>query len=307
MTTITVMAMATITIIITTTTMATKTRMKAPTDSAADRILSGSEDDGTSPPGRARAQEGNGVLNRSVAALADNGESARRAFSDDELKANREMLEARNAAHRRFGYDAIASVRFVLGKAQPLRGRVLDIGTGKGRFLVALARQVVKVTTVDISPDEQRYAVMEAMHAGVADRIRFVIHDAHRLPWPSGLFDAVVSWNVFHHLDHPEGVLSEMIRMVRPKGKLVLADFDSQGFRLMDEIHAAEGQTHPHPPSRFAHWQACLCRKGFTVHRFVGHNQEVLVAKRGSSAAAGARRGRRPLSSKPIQRQLKTR
>jgi 2-polyprenyl-3-methyl-5-hydroxy-6-metoxy-1,4-benzoquinol methylase len=300
MTTITVMVMGTITIIITTT-MATKMPMKAPADSAAKRIMSGSKNDGRTTSGRARAQEGNGVLNRSEAALANKRDSARRAFSDDELKANHEMVEARNAAHRRFGYDAIASVRFVLGKAQPLRGRVLDIGTGKGRFLVPLARQVAEVTTVDISPSEQRYAVMEAMHAGVADRIRFVIHDARRLPWPSGVFDAVVSWNVFHHLDHPERVLSEMIRMVRPNGKLVLADFDSQGFRMMDEIHKAEGRTHPHPPSGFPRWRAYLRRQGFTVRRFVGHHQEVLVAKRGSSAAAGERRDRRQLLSKPIQ------
>jgi ubiquinone/menaquinone biosynthesis C-methylase UbiE len=196
------------------------------------------------------------------------------------MAANHHLLEERNAFHRRFGFDAEASVRFVLGKALPLRGRVLDVGTGKGRFVIPLARHVANVTTVDVSAAEQRQARLEAIYAGVADHIRFVIQDARSLPWPAGSFDAVVSWNVFHHLDDPERVLAEMIRLVKPGGKLVLADFSPSGFRLMDVIHAAEGRRHPHPPSRFAHWQARLRAAGFYPRRFSGHHQEVLLTQR---------------------------
>ena len=54
-----------------------------------------------------------------------------------EIKANHAQLDQRNAVHQRFGFDAQASVRFVLEKALPLRGRVLDVGTGKGRFFIS--------------------------------------------------------------------------------------------------------------------------------------------------------------------------
>jgi ubiquinone/menaquinone biosynthesis C-methylase UbiE len=199
-------------------------------------------------------------------------------FSLEEIEANHALLEERNAVRRRFGFDVEASVRFVLEKAQPLCGRVLDVGTGKGRFVVALARHVVHVTTVDISAEEQRQAWLEAIYAGVANRIRFIVQDARFLPWPAASFDAVVSWNVFHHLDDPERVFAEMIRMVKPRGKLVLADFSPSGFRLMDAIHGAEGRRHPPPPSRFAHWQARLRSGGFHVRRFCGHHEELLVA-----------------------------
>jgi len=70
----------------------------------------------------------------------------------------------------------------VVAKALPLRGQVLDIGTGKGRFVVGLARKVSRVTTIDLSAEEQRYARLEAAHAGVAERVEFVVGDAAALP-----------------------------------------------------------------------------------------------------------------------------
>jgi ubiquinone/menaquinone biosynthesis C-methylase UbiE len=195
-----------------------------------------------------------------------------------EVEANHARLEQRNAVHRRFGYDSALGVRFVVEKALPLGGRVLDVGTGKGRFVIALARHVAHVTTVDINAEELRCAQLEAAYAGLSDRIRFVLQDARRLPWPTASFDAVVSWNVFHHLDDPERVFCEMVRVLSPGGKLVLADFSPSGFRLMDAIHAAEGRRHPHPLNRFAHWQRRLQRSGFRTGSVSGHHQELLVA-----------------------------
>lgn len=202
-----------------------------------------------------------------------------------EIEDNHTQLAQRNAVHRRFGFDPDASVRFVLEKALPLRGHVLDIGTGKGRFVIPLARYVTRVTTVDVSAKEQRQARLEAVYAGVAGRIHFVLQDARFLPWPTGSFDAVVSWNVFHHLDNPERVFAEMVRMLKADGKLVLADFSPSGFRLMDEIHAEEGRRHPHPPSRFAHWQRRLQRAGFGVRCLASCHEQVLLARRSDPGA----------------------
>jgi ubiquinone/menaquinone biosynthesis C-methylase UbiE len=203
---------------------------------------------------------------------------AKRSLIRREAGANHQRLEERNATHRRFGFDPEASVRFVIEKALPLRGHVLDVGTGKGRFAIPLARVATKVTTVDISAEEQHYARLEAEYAGVTQKIEFVLADARKLPWPAGTFDAVATWNVFHHLDDPERVFDEMLRVLKPGGKLVLADFSPSGFRVMDEIHAAEGRHHPHPPSRFPQLRAQLRKGRYTVRRFEAHHEELLVA-----------------------------
>ena len=89
--------------------------------------------------------------------------AAGRSFSVVEVQANHAQLERRNATFERFGFDAEASVEFVLVKALPLRGRVLDVGTGKGRFVIPLARHIANVTTVDVSAEEQRQARLEAI------------------------------------------------------------------------------------------------------------------------------------------------
>jgi hypothetical protein len=69
-----------------------------------------------------------------------------------------------------------------------------------------------------------------------------------------------------------------MLRVLKPTGKLILADFSMSGFRIMDAIHREEGRRHPHPPSRFTHWQARLHLAGFGTHRYTAWHQDLLVA-----------------------------
>ena len=142
----------------------------------------------------------------------------KRSAHDPETLANRRQILKREARLRRFGYDSPAAVQFVLAQALPLRGKVLEIGTGKGRFLVRLARHAGMVTTVDIAAEEQRCARLNARYAGVEEKIRFVVRDAVRLAWRAGTFDAAVTMNAMHHISRFKRVLKEMLRVVKPGG-----------------------------------------------------------------------------------------
>jgi ubiquinone/menaquinone biosynthesis C-methylase UbiE len=191
---------------------------------------------------------------------------------------NQRAMKQREALFRRFGYDSEASLKFILTKALPLPGHVLEIGTGKGRFLAAMAKRADRITTLDVDTKQQRAAKLHVRQTRAGRRIRFVIHDAEHLPWPDASFDTVASVNTFHHLEHPMRVFKEMLRVLKPGGKLVLCDFSPRGFQIFDRIHRFEGGTHPRLKNGLAPFGRMLRRPGWKTRRFKGCNQEILVA-----------------------------
>jgi ubiquinone/menaquinone biosynthesis C-methylase UbiE len=153
------------------------------------------------------------------------------------------------------------------------------MGTGRGRFLVKLARHVRHVTTVDISAEEQQAGRLNARYHKVEGRIKFVLRDAAKLPWADRSFNAVVSMNAMHHIKNLRPVLKEMLRVLKPGGKLVLADFSPRGFQSIARAHRAEGKVHPREPHSFRDLQQLLRKRGLVTRLRKGCNQEVLVAR----------------------------
>jgi len=195
-----------------------------------------------------------------------------------ESRRNHRLMKQREALFRRFGYDSAASLKFILVKILPLPGHVLEIGTGKGRFLAAMAKHADRITTLDVDAQQQRAAKLHVRQTRAGRRIQFVVHDAEHLPWPAASFDTVASMNTFHHLEHPMRVFQEMLRVLKPGGKLVLCDFSPRGFQIFDRIHRVEGGTHPRLKHGLAGFGRTLRRPGWKTRRFKGCNQEVLVA-----------------------------
>ncbi len=199
-------------------------------------------------------------------------------FTDKEIADNHASLQERNAYYRTFGYDVDKSVAFVLSKALPLTGRILEVGTGKGRFLAELSKIASDVTTIDLDPAEQRFARMNVAHANPTARVEFVVGDAARLPWEARSFDAVVSMHALHHVRDLSGVVDEALRVARPTGKIVLADFSDEGFAVMDVLHTREGRIHTRVPYSFQDIVGRLAEAGWNTVICSGDHQEVLVA-----------------------------
>ncbi len=103
----------------------------------------------------------------------------------------------------------------------PLTGneRALDVGCGTGAFAYALAPLVGEVVGVDSS---EEYLASAREHA--PEGCRFVIGNAESLDFPYGDFDLVGCLRVLHHVRRPELVVSELARVTRPGGRIVIAD-----------------------------------------------------------------------------------
>src|SRR5215468_10184155 len=98
----------------------------------------------------------------------------------------------------------------------------LDAGCGTGFLAFELEARGHRVTGVDFAPAMIAEARRKAAERGVA--VRFEEADAEQLPFPAARFDLVVSRHLLWTLPHPEAAIDEWIRVLRPGGRLVVAD-----------------------------------------------------------------------------------
>ena len=166
----------------------------------------------------------------------------------DELDRRLAAFWNRREAFAALGHDGGRAAALVLDAAGPLEGPVLDLGSGMGVMARELARRGLAVESVDVSAEDQEVAASLTAGSGLETRIRFTPADGAALPFTDGAFASAVSFNVLHHLADGASVLREVVRVLRPGGVLVLADFSSEGFDFAARVHAAENATHPEGP-----------------------------------------------------------
>jgi ubiquinone/menaquinone biosynthesis C-methylase UbiE len=106
---------------------------------------------------------------------------------------------------------------------------VLDLGCGTGVAARAIARRPGfsgRVIGIDRSPHLIDAAVRLAHEDKVDAKVAFRAGDSHSLDIRDAEFDAVVAHTLFSHLDDPRGVLMEIVRVLRPGGKVGIFDGD---------------------------------------------------------------------------------
>ncbi|MGZ4981738.1 MAG: methyltransferase domain-containing protein [Methylobacter sp.] len=107
--------------------------------------------------------------------------------------------------------------------------KVLDLGCGPGTDTIPLAPLVgVKGQVIGADCDEAMLAEAEqrAKHAGVNSWVRHESVDAMLLPFETDYFDSCRSERLFQHLLNSAQALSEMARVTRPGGWVVVVDTD---------------------------------------------------------------------------------
>lgn len=107
--------------------------------------------------------------------------------------------------------------------------QVLDVGCGPGTDTIPLARIVGsegRVVGIDYDQEMIKLAKEKAEEAGVADWVNHEQADATALSYEDNTFDSCRSERVFQHLPNSDALLSEMIRVTKPKGWIVVIDPD---------------------------------------------------------------------------------
>lgn len=100
---------------------------------------------------------------------------------------------------------------------------VLDLGTAVGHTAFAVAPHVAEVVGIDLTQEMLDQASRLAAERGVRN-VRFLHGDVMELPFPDRSFDVVTSRYSAHHYREPLRVAREVARVLRPGGRLFLAD-----------------------------------------------------------------------------------
>lgn len=117
---------------------------------------------------------------------------------------------------------------------------VLDVGCGRGLFLIGAAKRLKtgKATGVDIwSPEDlsgnsAEATLRNAKAEGVAGRVKVETADARKLPFAAGSFDVVLSSLALHNISSSQErtkALNEIVRVLRPGGYLAILDIFHAG------------------------------------------------------------------------------
>ncbi|MDX1382154.1 MAG: class I SAM-dependent methyltransferase, partial [Thermoanaerobaculia bacterium] len=161
--------------------------------------------------------------------------------------------------------------RFLLEATEP--GRLLEIGFGDGSRLDDLTRLGWRVEGQEVDP----VCVRDARKRGLT------VHEGplEGLGLAPGAFDAVVSAHVIEHVEDPEALLRESVRLLRPGGRLVFVTPNTDSYahrRFRSCWYGLDPPRHLHlfNPSALAELANRSGLKGFRVVTSPAHASTVL-------------------------------
>ncbi len=118
------------------------------------------------------------------------------------------------------------------------QARVLDLSCGPGIVTAALAPYAGAVTALDLTPAMVARAQQRSREAGLSN-VYCALGLAEALPFANETFDVIVNRSALHHFPHPDAALSEMARVLRPSGRLVISDVVSSEVAEESTLHNA--------------------------------------------------------------------
>jgi ubiquinone/menaquinone biosynthesis C-methylase UbiE len=107
-------------------------------------------------------------------------------------------------------------------------GHVLDVATGGGGFINFLTENLLAYTEIT-GIDCNEHPLETARKAHGQENIHFQRMDAARMDFPNSHFDTVCIANSLHHIADLPNVLSEIMRVCKPDGHIIISEMYRDG------------------------------------------------------------------------------
>ena len=106
---------------------------------------------------------------------------------------------------------------------------ILDVATGTGDVAINTIKQLnikgLHIIGLDISPEMLNIGKKKIVTEGMSGTIDMIVGDSENLPFENNKFDAITVAYGVRNFENLERGLSEMQRVLKPKGKLVVLEF----------------------------------------------------------------------------------
>jgi len=161
-----------------------------------------------------------------------------------DIIANHKHFIERVSVYRKRGLDFENTRNFILKKAQPIAGSILEIGSGNGYTTLALAKAGYKFTSIDNDNESLKKTALNLAYEKLLCNVEFYIMDARSLSFDSMSFQNVVAVNLFHHIEEIDNILSEIDRVLSLNGRAIMIDFSKKGMEIINGVHKKEHRFH---------------------------------------------------------------
>ena len=141
--------------------------------------------------------------------------------------------------------------------------KILDVGTGTGiliPFLLKAVGPTGQVTAIDYA--EKMVEICKAKYAYLSN-INIAVQQVEKLPFSPESFDAITCFGLFPHLENKEEALSQMNRVLKPGGRLIIAHALSSAEIKAHHYNASSAVAHDVLPDE-ARMKQLLKQAGFT-------------------------------------------
>lgn len=122
-------------------------------------------------------------------------------------------------------FGAVSSIgrRRAIKHLNTLSGHVLEVGVGTGLSLKHYAPHI-QVTGIDVSPHMLNKARKKIERKKLSNMVDVHEMDAREMAFPDNHFDAVVAMYLISVVPDPEQVISEMARVCKPGGEVIIVN-----------------------------------------------------------------------------------